>query len=94
LPTPVPNPANFSNAISAGNSSGEAKSGDLDRDHPVQVRIARFVNVAHTTGANRRNNFVSAESIAGRKVHLYDQVKFGRSRRTELPDAAPIRKLS
>ena len=41
--------------------------GDLDRDDPVQACIARFVNLAHATGADRREDFVRAEFIAGGK---------------------------
>ena len=39
-------------------------SKQLDRDDPVKARIARFVNVAHTTGANRHNNVSKGPSLS------------------------------
>lgn len=38
----------------------------LDRDDPFEPRVVGLVDLAHATGADRREDFVGAEFVAGR----------------------------
>ena len=42
---------------------------DLDRDRAVESRVARFVHLAHATGAKQRQDFVGAKPRAGGQGH-------------------------
>ena len=42
-----------------------ARRQDLDRDLPVQARVARTVHLAHSAGADGRQNLVRAEACSG-----------------------------
>jgi hypothetical protein len=42
---------------------------DLDRDKPIQLRIARAIDLAHAAGANRPGHFVRAEACARGQRH-------------------------
>ena len=44
----------------------------LDSYHPMEPCIARFPHFAHAACAQRRENFVRAEFVAGRKRHVRD----------------------
>ena len=49
---------------------GERLRQDLDRDRAIQARVPRFIDLAHTARAERRQNFVRAESSAGGYRHV------------------------
>src|SRR5712692_6127038 len=42
---------------------------DLDGDHPVEPRVARFVHFAHAARANGRKDLVRAESSSTGESH-------------------------
>ena len=50
-------------------SSRERRRQHLDRDVALQLRIARPVDLAHSTGAQRAEDFEAAEAIAHRESH-------------------------
>src|SRR3982750_452924 len=48
---------------------GQGRREHLDRDQPIQARVARAVDLPHGADANQPVNFVSAEASAGSKGH-------------------------
>ena len=42
---------------------------DLDRDVAIELRVARAIDLAHAARADRRDDFVRAETSAGNKGH-------------------------
>src|SRR5438128_4289970 len=64
---------------------GELRWQDLDRDRPIEPRVARAVDLAHAAGSERRDNLVWPETNAGRDVHgcrgLYAPKRKRRARR-------------
>src|SRR5437879_3668620 len=48
---------------------GELRWQDLDRDRPIEPRVARAVDLAHAAGSERRDDLVWPETNAGRDVH-------------------------
>ena len=65
---------------------------------PVEARVVRLLYLAHTSCANRREDFVGAEFVANRERHMSAAAKFSRSRRGVLLDdsasgsfCAPVR---
>ena len=65
---------------------GERVGQDLDRDRAVEARVARFVHLAHATGAKQRQDFVGAESRAGGQGHsLCDCTRDGAGTATNMP---------
>ena len=53
-------------AVSIGRDVGAQ---DLDRDRAVQPRIARLGHLAHSAGADRRENFVWPQAGSGGEAH-------------------------
>jgi hypothetical protein len=49
---------------------GDAGRQSLDRDFPVQLRVAGAINLAHAPTANQREDFEGAEALAGPQRHL------------------------
>ena len=49
---------------------GEAVGEDLDRDVAVEPRVARPVDLAHSAGAERRQDLVGAEAGSGSERHM------------------------
>jgi hypothetical protein len=48
---------------------GELRIGHLDRHITMQARIARAINLAHASFADKREDFVGSEFIADEKRH-------------------------
>jgi hypothetical protein len=48
---------------------GELRRRNLDRDVAPQARVVRPVNLSHSTGAERREDFIRAESGSGCEAH-------------------------
>ena len=48
---------------------GEVLRQHLDRDVALEARVARAVDLAHAAGAERRQDLVRAEAVAGREAH-------------------------
>jgi hypothetical protein len=46
----------------------------LDRNNSVQAGVAGPVDLAHSTGADRRKDFVGAEFVSGREPHVRIQL--------------------
>ena len=42
---------------------------DLDRDEPIEPRVARAIDLAHRAGSQRRQDLVGSESCAGMDGH-------------------------
>ena len=43
---------------------------DFDRDDTLESRVARLVDLAHPTGAERRQDFIRSESGSGGERHV------------------------
>ena len=53
--------------------SGSCANGvrkDLQRDVAIQLRVARAIDLAHAARADRRGDFIDAETGAGGKCHV------------------------
>src|SRR2546425_10917483 len=48
----------------------ELLGADLDGHRAVQARIARFIDLAHSAGANQREDLIRAEPCACREGHI------------------------
>jgi hypothetical protein len=64
--------------LQRGDSSGfmleplaELRARNLDRDVPIQTRVLGTIHFSHAARANRRKDFLRAELIAGRKLHIW-----------------------
>lgn len=42
---------------------------DLDGDVPIEARVLRAIDLAHTAHADRGDNFIGTEAGAGRQTH-------------------------
>jgi hypothetical protein len=49
---------------------GEELGQDLDRDRAIEPRVARLVDLTHTAGAERTQDFVGTETLAGGDGHV------------------------
>ena len=49
----------------------EVRRQDLDRDGAIEPRVTRLVNLAHPTGADKREDLVGAEPDAGIQRHKW-----------------------
>jgi hypothetical protein len=56
--------------LSFGTSRCEGFGQDLERDIPIQLRVARAIHLAHPASADRGEYLVWAEAGAGAKGHL------------------------
>ena len=50
--------------------AGKGVRKDLQRDVAIQFRVARAIDFAHATRADRRGDFIDAETGAGGKCHV------------------------
>jgi hypothetical protein len=50
---------------------GEMGSKQLERDQPIQARVATFVDLAHASRAERREDFIGPKPCAGFKRHRF-----------------------
>ena len=50
----------------------------FDRDIPIQAGIVGAIHFTHPAFTDRRDDFIGAEFISGRKRHMQDSVKFSR----------------
>src|SRR5438094_360378 len=57
----------LSNAIGIG---GKCFGQDLDRHFAIELRVTRTIHLAHSTRAERREDFVRTQAGANRETHL------------------------
>src|SRR5205085_1459667 len=55
---------------------GQLRGEDLDRDLPVELRVARPVDLAHPARAERREDLVGTETGAGAESHEIGRILF------------------
>src|ERR1700722_7170648 len=53
-------------------SLAELRAGNFDRDEAIQPRVPTAIHFAHAASADGREDFVWAEFVAGRKLHMTD----------------------
>ena len=51
-------------------SLAELRAGNFDRDEAIQPRVLSAVHFSHAARADGREDFVRAEFVAGRKLHM------------------------
>ena len=55
---------------------GDVFRQDLDGDGAVEASVARLVDFAHSSSADRGEDFVGAEFVAGGERHIRDRAQF------------------
>ena len=69
----------FSLEACAGRRIGRECFGqDLDRDVPIQFRVARAIHLAHAASAERRDDLIGAEACAGAESQCVVIIRLGR----------------
>jgi hypothetical protein len=53
---------------------GECSRKDLQRHVPIQLDIARAVDLAHAAAAEQHNDFVRSEACAGNQSHTLSRL--------------------
>ena len=53
----------------------ELSGGNFDGDIPAQTRVSGAIHFSHSTGANRREDFIRAELIAYGERHMGEPAK-------------------
>ena len=55
---------------------GDVFRQDLDGDRAIEAGVARLVDFSHSSSADRGEDFVGAESVAGGERHIRDRAQF------------------